>query len=377
MKEKIKVSKKSVFGAFFKIIKLTFNADRKSFIGLFVCLILVSIIPFGISFIDSKVIDEIVYLLQLDQSNRVLSNLIVFIVLVIVLTILEKIMWALFALAEKSHYFSVRKHIEGIFLQKISELDMYHFEDNETNNLIQKVKDMYDYKPSNVANRFIWMTGDFVRVITSIVIVITFSLPAFLLVLLTTIPGLIANIKLGADSWDIWDGNSIDRRRYWWTKEMLGREDSIMELRIFRTHGYLMNIVKDIFNRFTEKERKNQVKRAFLESIFGNLSTLGSLGFWIIAIISTLNGDITLGLLTFYVASTNSFSSALAGFFRSLSSQYEDSLYLVDFFKFLDLKNRINQGNIEIDNNKVPSIEFKNVYFKYTNSDKYVLKTLI
>jgi len=370
-----KNNKKSIIYAFFKIIKLTFNADRVSFISLLVCLIIVSLIPFAISFLDSKVIDEIVYLLELDQSSRVFAQLIIFVAGVILLTVIDKITWAFFAFAEKSHYFSVRKYIEGTFLKKISELDMYHFEDNQTNNLIQKVKDMYDYKPSNVANRFIWMIGDLIRVVTSILIVLTFSMPAFILVLITTIPGLIANMKLGSDSWDIWDGNSLDRRKYWWAKEVLSKEDSIMELRIFRTSDYLMNLVKNIYSRFTEKERKNQVKRAFLESIFGNLSTLGSLGFWIIAITSTLNGQITLGLLTFYVASTNSFSTALASFFRYLSAQYEDSLYLVDFFKFLNLENIIKEGKVAIeDTKKVPVIEFRNVSFKYTNSERYVLQ---
>lgn len=219
------------------------------------------------------------------------------------------------------------------------------------------------------------MSGDLIRIISSIAIVLTFSFPAFLLVLLTTIPGLIINIKLGSDSWGIWDANALDKRKYWWTKDMLGREDSLMELRIFRTQDYLMGVVKDIYNRFTDKERKNQVKRAFLESIFGNLSTLGSLGFWIIAIAATLNGDITLGLLTFYVSSTNNFSSALAGFFRYLSAQYEDSIYMVDFFKFLNLENTIKEGKLELHKkNNAPLIEFKNVWFKYKNSKRYVLK---
>lgn len=370
-----KKNKKEIFKAFIKIIKLTYKANRLAFAGLFVCLILVSILPFLSSYIDSKVIDEIVRLLSLSPSERIINQLFLFIVIVIIINVIDKVTWALLALAEKSHYFSVNQFIETLFLKKISELDMYHFEDNDTNNLIQKVRDMYDYKPSNVANRFIWMTGDVARILSSIAIVLTFSFPAFLLVLLTTLPGLIVNIKLGSGSWGVWDANALDRRRYFWAKDVLGREESIMELRIFRTQGYLMDIVRGIYDRFTQKERTNQVRKAFLESIFGNLSVLGTLGFWIIAIVATLNGEITLGLLTFYVSSTNNFSNALANFFRQLSHQYEDSLYLVDFFKFLDLKNNVIEGKKELSaTGKPPVIEFKDVWFKYTNSENYILK---
>lgn len=375
MENKPKTNKKEILRAFISVLHLTFKANKVAFVGLAICLSLVSILPFAINYLDSRVIDEIVHLLGVNKEDRFFSTLIFFVAAVILLNITEKIAWALFALAEKSHYFSINKMVEMMFLQKVSELDMYHFEDNNTHNLIQKVREMYNYKPANVANRFIWMTGDLIRIISSIAIVLTFSFPAFLLVLLTTIPGLIINIKLGSDSWGIWDANALDKRKYWWTKDMLGREDSLMELRIFRTQDYLMGVVKDIYNRFTDKERKNQVKRAFLESIFGNLSTLGSLGFWIIAIAATLNGDITLGLLTFYVSSTNNFSSALAGFFRYLSAQYEDSIYMVDFFKFLNLENTIKEGKLELPKkSQAPLIEFKDVWFKYKNSKRYVLK---
>lgn len=375
MENKPKTNKKEILRAFISVLNLTFKANKVAFVGLAICLSLVSILPFAINYLDSRVIDEIVHLLGVNKEDRFFSTLIFFVAAVILLNITEKIAWALFALAEKSHYFSINKMVEMMFLQKVSELDMYHFEDNNTHNLIQKVREMYNYKPANVANRFIWMSGDLIRIISSIAIVLTFSFPAFLLVLLTTIPGLIINIKLGSDSWGIWDANALDKRKYWWTKDMLGREDSLMELRIFRTQDYLMGVVKDIYNRFTDKERKNQVKRAFLESIFGNLSTLGSLGFWIIAIAATLNGDITLGLLTFYVSSTNNFSSALAGFFRYLSAQYEDSIYMVDFFKFLNLENTIKEGKLELPKkSQAPLIEFKDVWFKYKNSKRYVLK---
>ena len=48
---------------------------------------------------------------------------------------------------------------------------------------------------------------------------------------------------------------------------------------------------------------------------------------------------------------------------------------MVDFFKFLSLDNRIQEGKLTaLNTNSAPLIEFKNVWFKYTNSDKYILE---
>lgn len=155
MENKPKTNKKEILRAFISVLNLTFKANKVAFVGLAIYLSLVSILPFAINYLDSRVIDEIVHLLGVNKEDRFFSTLIFFVVAVILLNITEKIAWALFALAEKSHYFSINKMVEMMFLQKVSELDMYHFEDNNTHNLIQKVREMYNYKPANVANRFI------------------------------------------------------------------------------------------------------------------------------------------------------------------------------------------------------------------------------
>ncbi len=370
--KKIKFSQ--VFKSFLKVISWAFKANRYAFPILMVCLILTSLLPFLGNYIQSEIIDEITRLLTIEQSNRTFSVITTLIIFGILIAIFEKILWAIVALADKIHYFGLGKYVEMAFLTKASSLDMYHYENPKTNQLIQKVREIYEHRPKNIVNRLVWSSGDVVRIISSIVILISFSFPAFLLVLLTSIPSLIAGYKLGHGSWGIWDANALDKQRYWWSKDMLSRDDTLMELRIFRTKDYLFKTVESIYDKFTNKEKKDQTRRAFVESLVGNLSTLGYLAFWIIAIIETINGQISIGLLTFYIASMNTFSQALPNFFRSISSQYEDSLFLVDFFKFMELENKIVNGSVKLKEQvRSPKIEFKNVYFKYPETDKFVL----
>ncbi len=357
---------KDILKAFSRIIGWAYRANRVAFPLLAFFMVLISILPFLENFVNSKVIDQITTLLQIPKDNQNLDILIKLIVAAVILAITERLIWAIIALVEKIHIFGVGRYVELAFLKKASTLDIYHYENPETNNLIQKVKDIYTYKPRDMANRTVWMIGDVVRIISSMFIVLTFSPIAFLIVFATTIPSLVINFKLGEGSWGIWDANISERRRYWWSKDMLAKESSLMELRIFRTKDFLLTIIQDIYDSFTSKERKHDVKRAFIESITGNLSTIGTLIFWVIAIFATLRGEITIGLLTFYVSSIGRFSDGLSNLFRSFSKQYEDSLYLIDFFKFMDLKNKIVEGDTKLETNNVASlISFKNVGFKY------------
>jgi len=142
-----------------------------------------------------------------------------------------------------------------------------------------------------------------------------------------------------------------------------------MELRIFRTRLYLLDTIRDIYDRFTDKERKDALRRTLIESLVGNLSTIGTMSFWVIAIIATLNGQITIGLLTFYTGALDQFSSALTNLFRNLSDYYEDGLYLVDMFDYYDLPTTVKSGAQTVENNgKPPLITFRNVTFTYPNA---------
>ncbi len=364
-----------IINSFVEIIKWSFRANKLAFSVLLIFLTIVSLLPFVASFVQSKVIDEITKLIPVASDQRVLNTLIVLIAVGIVLAVVEKILWAVISLAEKIQYFDLGKYIEIKFLKKAASLDTDHYENPKTSQLIQKVKDIYEFRPRNIANRLVWMSGDLIKIISTVAILFTFSIPAFLVVVITSIPSLIAGYKLGYGSWGIWDSNAIDKKRYWSTKDMLSRESSLMELRIFNARNFLFDTVQSIYDRFTSKEKRDQSKRAFIESLIGNLSTLGYLIFWIIGIFAAVDGKITIGLLTFYVASINSFSSSLSNFFRSLSSQYEDSLYLVDFFKFMNIENVIKNGNVQLKNTNIaPEIVFKNVSFRYPRSTKYILK---
>lgn len=334
-----------------------------------------SMLPFATSFLDSRVIDEIVRLLGLSPENRLLETLVPLIILVIGANVLERLLWILIGYAEQTSHYNLTRALTLRFLRKASELDMAHYESQTSSNLIQKAKDSYTWKPAAVINRTVYMSGDVIRILTSMAIILSFSLPAFLLALVTTIPALIARLKLGEGSWSIWEANATDRRRFWRSVDLLTNEGALMELRIFRTRLYLLDTIRDIYDRFTDKERKDALRRTLIESLVGNLSTIGTMSFWVVAIIATLNGQITIGLLTFYTGALDQFSSALTNLFRNLSDYYEDGLYLMDMFDYYDLPTTVKSGAQTVENNgKPPLITFRNVTFTYPNAAQPVLK---
>ncbi len=366
---------RQVASAVWRMLRLGFALSPVALPVTAALLALNSMLPFATSFLDSRVIDEIVRLLGLSPENRLLETLVPLIILVIGANVLERLLWILIGYAEQTSHYNLTRALTLRFLRKASELDMAHYESQTSSNLIQKAKDSYTWKPAAVINRTVYMSGDAIRILTSMAIILSFSLPAFLLALVTTIPALIARLKLGEGSWSIWEANATDRRRFWRSVDLLTNEGALMELRIFRTRLYLLDTIRDIYDRFTDKERKDALRRTLIESLVGNLSTIGTMSFWVVAIIATLNGQITIGLLTFYTGALDQFSSALTNLFRNLSDYYEDGLYLMDMFDYYDLPTTVKSGAQTVENNgKPPLITFRNVTFTYPNAVQPVLK---
>lgn len=371
----MKFTPQEIFATLFRLLKEVAKSSPRLFFGLFLCIILTAVIPFISQFIDSKVIDEIVKLLQIDSQQRELKILIYLIVIAILINLLERTVWVFVSFFEKIFYFKTQRYFVNLFMQKAASLDSYHYENSDSNKIIQKARDIYDWKPREVADRLLWMISDTAQILSSIFIIINFSFLAFLLITLTTIPNIIVSLKYGKSAWGIWDADAKVRHKYYWTKDLLSKEEVLSELRIFGTRSYLINIVQNTFDAFMNKEKNLQTKRTVIESIVGNLPLLGISGFWVLAIFETLNGNISIGLLTFYVSSMYRFSNSLSSLFRSISKQYEEGMYIIDLFKFFDLKNNIKNGTMILHKNSLPpQIEFKNVDFVYPDTEKKVLE---
>ncbi len=371
----VKHSRLKVAKAVWRLLRLGFEVSPVALPVMFVVVALFSVLPFAITYLESLVLDEIIRLLGLPPENRLLEVLFPFILLVIAANIGSRLVETLVSYTDQINRYNLARGLTLRYLHKSATLDIAHYENLESSNTIQKANDSYQWKPAEVVNRTVYLSGNLVTIFTSMSIILSFSLPAFLLVVLTTLPALIAYLKLGTGTWLIWEANATDRRRFFQSSELLSNEHTLMELRIFRTRQYLLNVVQEIYDRFISKERKDATRRTLIESLVGSLSIIGTTVFWIAAIVAALSGQITVGLLTFYMGALMQFSAALGEFFRNLSSYYEDGLYLADLFDYFDLPTTVKPGiqRLSLDG-KPPHIEFRNVTFAYPDTDRPVLK---
>jgi ATP-binding cassette subfamily B protein len=359
-----------------RLAKDSLRANKSNFILLITVISLLAIMPFLSNLLTSKWLDALIQLVATGTSTFVGEGVVWFL-LASASQILQNVLWAVEAAANRSQYFEVNKYFTFTFLDKISALDIEHHEDPTTKNMIEKARDAYGWKPANAANSMVWTLSNLIGALTSMFIILLFSPIMFIVIVITTLPSLIVSIKLTDAEWTIWEGDSEVRRKFGSSTNLLEDNKSIMEIRIFQTRNYLINFVKNLFDSFDTRQKKQATKKAFWESMSTLTSKGGLIVFTLYAIYAALEGQITIGLLTFYGATAAEFSNSLEGLFRNTSRVYEGAKFMQDYYALAELPVKVVSGNTKLKlKTEPPQIVFDNVSFIYPNSKQEVLKNL-
>lgn len=357
-----------------KVVRDIFSVTPLITIYVIVAVILFAVNPFIVSLLTGLAIDE---LAQAEGSgiNVIPNTLILIAAGYIFISIFNQLNNALYNYVDRLQYQKLNTHFTLSFIQKASELDLYHYEDSSKNDLIQRAKDAYQWRPQNIFANTLWSINQIVAVVTSIGVVAVFSWPLVVILIATSLPTLIVNIQYADKAYGIWGATKETQRRFYAAKSYLEDENSLMELRIFGTKGYLFNIVKDTFTNYFGSEQKAVRQLTLYDSLSGVIAEIGIIIIFIASIVAVLNGNVTVGLFTFYVTSAGRFSTSLSSLFRKLTRLRSDANYIHDYYEFMALENTIQPGTqkLNIRDNQPPRVEFKHVDFRYPDTDTPVL----
>lgn len=94
--------------------------------------------------------------------------------------------------------------------------------------------------------------------------------------------------------------------------------------------------------------------------------------------VAFLGGAITIGLLTMYVNAVTAFTNTIVDVMKTTLDMYEKHKWLKPSFDFMDYHKHGNSTQVRYipDSSAKPAIEFRNVSYRYENSNVYALKSV-
>jgi ATP-binding cassette, subfamily B, bacterial len=336
---------------------------------------LVGIYPLVLSFLVARVIDISIESVSNNMPiDSVFPILIIFGAVVMLWSLINNAF--VFVDTMTSLWFPYQD--DEVYLKKYSEIEPQAYEDPEFINQ----KNTLSWNSWNISYCLYTvleiMALLFITIISAVAISrvnIFFALIA----VLSVIPSSLVTVKYGKKVWNIWNDKGGEKVKYSVYRRPLWEVifENFQEIYVFNYAKYLIEKAKDINEKFTKRVEKNNT----LREIWLTVSSLWKNSLYIFIVFFSINmlfeGNLSVGMLAFVITAYNAFNNDVYDFINKISYILYNRKLLEKFYDIQTRENKIKSGPTLLTNgDRAVRIEFKNVWFKYPNTEKWVIKNL-
>ncbi|MEE9157468.1 MAG: ABC transporter ATP-binding protein [Gammaproteobacteria bacterium] len=355
-----------VFGYSRRALDLVWTTSRVLTLALALLTLVAGVLPAVIAFIGQLIIDGVVAAMTstAPDTRRVLW-----------LVLLEAIVVILIAASQRGISASqsllralLGQRVNVMILEKALTLQLAHFEDSEFYDKLTQARREASSRPLSLVNRTFGLVQNAISLTSYAVLLFAFSPWAVVILISAGLPAFFAEAKFSGDAFRLFRWRSPETRMQMYLETVIAREDGVKEVKLFQLGPRLLQRYRDIFNKLFVEDRRLTLRRDGWGFVLGLLSTTAFYGAYAWIVITTINGEITLGAMTMYLVLFRQGQSAVAASLSAISGMYEDNLYLSNLYDYLGQPVPARHGEAKHGPEPLRGLEFKNVSFNYPGS---------
>ncbi len=195
------------------------------------------------------------------------------------------------------------------------------------------------------------------------VLVVIFSLPKFA-----------TNSRYIKEEYDLNLAIAPKRREWSWLDGYLTRNRNYMEMKVLELRTYLVSKMRKLTTDIVDSHARVRKKRLYIDSISDLPLLVYEFVVSIYLVGQVLLGFVTVGTLQLYLRSLRLAFSNLSGLIGSLLEIYESNYYVEDLVWLMNLQPAIEKHGEGQEIESIDGIEFRNVYFKYSEKKPFILR---
>ena len=334
-----------------------------------------STIPVSILYIGKLIIDEIILLSK--THNGDLGYLWKLVAAELALAIISDSLSRATALTDSllGDLFSIHTSVK--IMEHAATLDLDQFEDSEFYDKMERARQQTIGR-TILLSQILAQVQDIITMAFLLVGLIAFDPWLILLLLIAIVPAFLGESYFNDKSYALTRGQTPERRELDYMRYLGASDETAKEVKLFNLSGFLIDRFKTLSNKFYDDNKKLSAKRASWGTFFALLGSLGYYTAYVVMILKTVAGAITIGSLTFLSGSFKQLRSLLENILSRFTTVSQSAIYLRDFFDFFEIQPKIvvAQKPFPFPNPIRQGITFENVGFKYHNSDKWANRYL-
>ena len=273
---------------------------------------------------------------------------------------------------------AVSDRVHSLLHTKSIQVDLQYYENTDYYNTLHRAQEQATYRPQMVLASLLQVGQSGLSLLGILALLTSLNWMVPLLLSIATIPGILMRVRYTGKAYGRVSSWTESERQSNYFHTLLTTEPHAKEIRLFN----LGSLFSQWFQTLRTKIRREKIHLATQQSRI-DLITNGSATLAVcvacgITAHQTIQGAITLGGFVMYYQAFGRGQGFLRELLSNLIGLYENSLFLQDFYQFLDLKPTI----VEPEDPKPLSpgwetgIRLENVSFNYAHSQRSVLKNI-
>ncbi len=338
--------------------------------------ILKSLIPLALLLVGKLIVDEVIHLIDLGTlsnsthlwwlvaaeaslalTNELLNRLI---------SLLDALLGDLFANSS-----SIR------LMEHAAKLDIEQFEDATFYDKLERAR-------RQTLNRTVLMTQvmsqfqDVISLISLAAGLIIFNPWLILLLIVSVIPAFLGETHFNERSYSLVHGLTPERRELDYLRLTAASDETAKEVKLFGLSGFLTDRFRVLSDRYYADNKRLSIQRAAWGTFLAAISTVGYYSAYVVILITTVAGGLSIGDLTFLSGSFARMRSLMETLLSRFASISQGAMYLEDYYAFFKLEPKIRaaQKSLPFPNPIKEGFVFEHVGFRYQNAAGWALKNL-
>ncbi len=358
-----------VFGYSRRALDLVWTTSRKLTLALALLTLVAGVLPAVVAYIGQLIVDGVVTAMN-SPGHEVRT--------VLWLVLMEAVVVILIAASQRGLSASqsllralLGQRVNVMILEKALTLQLEDFEDSEFYDKLTQARREASRRPLSLVNRTFALVQNGISLVSYAVLLFAFSPWAVVILIGAGLPSFFAEAKFSGDAFRLFRWRSPETRMQMYLETVIAREDSIKEVKLFQLGPRLLQRYRDIFEKLFVEDRRLTLRRDGWGFVLGLISTAAFYGAYAWIVITTINGQITLGAMTMYLVLFRQGQSAVAASLSAVSGMYEDNLYLSNLYDYLGQSVSMRNGAKNKGPDPKRGVEFEHVSFRYpgTTSD--------
>lgn len=355
-----------------RALELVWTTSRPLTITLALLTLVAGILPAVIAYIGQLIVDGVVT--AMNSADPDTGHVLWLIVMESIVVILVAASQRGLSVSQSLLRALLGQRVNVMILEKALTLQLANFEDSEFYDKLTQARREASRRPLSLVNRTFGLVQNAISLTSYAVLLFAFSPWAVVILIGAGLPSFFAEAKFSGDAFRLFRWRSPETRMQMYLETVIAREDGVKEVKLFQLGPRLLQRYRDIFKKLFVEDRRLTIRRDSWGFLLGLLSTGAFYAAYAWIVITTMNGEITLGAMTMYLVLFRQGQTAVAASLSAVSGMYEDNLYLSNLYDYLGQAVPARLGDAKQGPEPKRGIEFRNVSFAYPGATENALE---